>query len=186
MAGGMMNGGKKNGRYRPMAEINVTPMVDVMLVLLIIFMVTAPLLTTAVNVDLPKTAAAPTPQDDKPLTVAVNSQGQIFLQDTEVQLADLTAKLQAIVQNNTDKKIFVRGDKGNSYGRMLEVMGTIYQGGFTKVALLTDPSGGANTQSPGSVSTGVPPTNPGVRAPAGTGPAGAGLPRPAPSAGTRP
>jgi biopolymer transport protein TolR len=165
MAGGLIGGGKRTGRYRPMAEINITPMVDVMLVLLIIFMVTAPLLTSAVNVDLPKTAAAPTPQDDKPLTVSVNAQGQIFLQETEVQLADLIGKLQAIAQNNPDKKIFVRGDKGNSYGRMLEVMGTIYQGGFTKVALLTDPSGGANTQNPGSVSTGIAPTNPGQRAP---------------------
>jgi biopolymer transport protein TolR len=156
MAGGMMDRGGKRGRYRPMAEINVTPMVDVMLVLLIIFMVTAPLLTTAVNVDLPKTAAAPTPQDDKPLTVSVNAQGQIYLQDEEVQLPDLINKLQAIAQNNPDKKIFVRGDRGNSYGRMLEVMGTIYQGGFTKVALLTDPSGG-NSQQPGSVTTGPQP-----------------------------
>ncbi len=173
MAGGLM-GGKKGGRYRPVSEINVTPMVDVMLVLLIIFMVTAPLLTSAVNVDLPKTAAAPTPQDDKPVTVSVNAQGQIFLQEAEVQLPDLIGKLQAIAQNNPDKKIFVRGDKGNSYGRMLEVMGTIYQGGFTKVALLTDPSGGANSQNPGSVSTGTPPTNPGARPPAAPG-----LPRPA-------
>ncbi len=163
MAGGLM-GGKKGGRYRPMAEINVTPMVDIMLVLLIIFMVTAPLLTTTVNVDLPKTAAAPTPQDEAPLTISVNLQGVIYLQDSEVQLSDLVSKLQAISQNKTDKKIFVRGDKGNSYGRMLEVMGTIYQGGFTKVALLTDPSGGV-TQSSGSVSTGAPPTNVGSPAP---------------------
>ncbi len=150
MAGGLMNGNGKgrNGRYRPVSEINVTPMVDVMLVLLIIFMVTAPLLTSAVNVDLPKTSAAPTPQDDKPLTVSVNAQGQIFLQEAEVQLPELITKLQAVAQNDADKKIFVRGDKGNSYGRMLEVMGTIYQGGFTKVALLTDPSAGTNPLVP--------------------------------------
>ncbi len=181
MVGGLI-GTNKNSRYRPMAEINVTPMVDVMLVLLIIFMVTAPLLTSSVNVDLPKTSAAPTPQDDKPLTISVNAQGQIYLQDAEVQLSDLVSKLQAIMQTAPDKKIFVRGDQANSYGRMLEVMGTIYQGGFTKVALLTDPSGGANTQSPGSVSTAPPPTNPGAR-PAPAAPAGVGIPRPA---GTRP
>ena len=149
MAGGLM-GGNKNGRYRPMSEINVTPMVDVMLVLLIIFMVTAPLLTTSVNVDLPKTAAAPTPQDDKPLTVVVDATGKVFLQDQEIDVADLVVKLKAISQDNPDKKIFVRGDKGNSYGRMLEVMGTIYQGGFTKVALLTDPSGGGTAAAPGA------------------------------------
>ncbi len=162
-----MDRGTRKGRYRPMAEINVTPMVDVMLVLLIIFMVTAPLLTSAVNVDLPKTQAAPTPQDDKPLTVSVNSQGQIYLQEEEVQLPDLISKLQAISQNNPDKKIFVRGDRGNSYGRMLEVMGTIYQGGFTKVALLTDPSGGGNAQSPGSVTTGPQPPGGAQRPPTG-------------------
>jgi biopolymer transport protein TolR len=143
MAGGLIGGGGRKGRHRPMAEINVTPMVDVMLVLLIIFMVTAPLLTSSVNVDLPKTAAAPTPQDDAPLTISVRADGSVYLQEGEVQLGDLVAKLRAISENKTDKKIFVRGDKGNTYGRMLEVMGTIYQGGFTKVALLTDPSGTA-------------------------------------------
>ncbi len=167
MAMGSMPRDGRRGRYRPMAEINVTPMVDVMLVLLIIFMVTAPLLTSAVNVDLPKTQAAPTPQDDKPLTVSVNAQGQIFLQEEEVQLPDLINKLQAIAQNNADKKIFVRGDRGNSYGRMLEVMGTIYQGGFTKVALLTDPSGAGGTESNGSVTTGPIPPGGATRAPTG-------------------
>ena len=145
MAGGLMGGGvgsgRKSGRYRPMAEINVTPMVDVMLVLLIIFMVTAPLLTSAVNVDLPKTAAGAAPQDDKPLTISVNAQGQVFLQEEQIEVADLVVKLKAISEGNNDKKILVRGDKGNSYGRMLEVMAVITQGGFTKMALLSDPSG---------------------------------------------
>jgi biopolymer transport protein TolR len=140
MAGGLM-GGNKGGRYRPMSEINVTPMVDVMLVLLIIFMVTAPLLTSAVNVDLPKAAAGPSPQDDKPLTISVNAAGDIFLQEEKIDIGDLVAKLKAISEGNADKKILVRGDKGNSYGRMLEVMGVITQGGFTKMALLSDPSG---------------------------------------------
>jgi biopolymer transport protein TolR len=154
MAGGLMGGGvgsgRKNGRYRPMAEINVTPMVDVMLVLLIIFMVTAPLLTSAVNVDLPKTAAAPAPQDDKPLTISVNAQGQVFLQDEQIEVGDLVTKLKAISEGNNDKKILVRGDKGNSYGRMLEVMAVITQGGFTKMALLSDPSGTTPSPSTGT------------------------------------
>lgn len=141
MAGGLIGGPRKGGRYRPMAEINITPMVDVMLVLLIIFMVTAPLLTASVNVDLPKAEAAPAPQDDKPLTVSIDAGGQIFLQDEKIDLPELVTKLQAISQGKTDKKILVRGDKANSYGRMLEVMATITQGGFTKMALLSDPSG---------------------------------------------
>ncbi len=142
MAGGSI-GGKGRGRYRPLAEINVTPLVDVMLVLLIIFMVTAPLMSSAVNIDLPKVAATPINQDSEPLKVQVNAEGKVFLQDEAIELADLIAKLQAIAKNNKDRRIFVRGDKGNSYGRMLEVMATIIQGGFTKVALMTDPSGAA-------------------------------------------
>ena len=130
-------------RYKPLAEINVTPLVDVMLVLLIIFMVTAPLLTASVNVDLPKAEAAPAPQDDKPLTVSVNGEGKIYLQDEQIELGELVAKLQAISQGKSDKKILVRGDKGKSYGTMLQVMATITQGGFTHLALLSDPSGGA-------------------------------------------
>jgi biopolymer transport protein TolR len=126
------------GRYRPLAEINVTPLVDVMLVLLIIFMVTAPLMTSGVPVDLPKTSAQPLNSDAEPLTVSVNAEGKIFLQDQEVQLEELVGKLQAIAQNNADRRIFVRGDKGITYGRIMEVMGTITQGGFTKVALLAE------------------------------------------------
>src|SRR5580704_3770292 len=140
MAMSFRSGRGRNGRYRPLAEINVTPLVDVMLVLLIIFMVTAPLMTTSVNIDLPKVAATPVNQDSEPLRVQVDSQGNVFLQDTPVQTDELIAKLQAIAQDNKDRRIFVRGDKANSYGRMLEVMATIIQGGFTKVALLTDPS----------------------------------------------
>jgi biopolymer transport protein TolR len=134
------SGGRK-ARYQPLSEINVTPFVDVMLVLLIIFMVAAPLMNTAVNVDLPKTTASPVNQDSEPLNVSVNSQGQVFLQDQSVQLPELAAKLTAIAQDQKDRRIFVRGDKANSYGTMMEVMGVIIQGGFTKVSLLTDPSG---------------------------------------------
>jgi biopolymer transport protein TolR len=150
MAGGIM-GGKGRGRYRPLAEINVTPLVDVMLVLLIIFMVTAPLMSSAVNIDLPKVAATPINQDSEPLKVQVNAEGRVFLQDEPMELADLIAKLQAIAKDNKDRRIFVRGDKGNSYGRMLEVMATIIQGGFTKVALMTDPSGVAPSVVPAAV-----------------------------------
>ena len=138
-----MNSGRRggrSGRYRPLSEINVTPLVDVMLVLLIIFMVTAPLMTTSVNIDLPKVAATPINQDSEPLRVQVDSQGDVYLQDDKIDLPDLVAKLQAIAPNQNDRRIFVRGDKANSYGRMLEVMATIIQGGFTKVSLLTDPS----------------------------------------------
>ena len=142
MAASFQTGRGRNGRYRPLAEINVTPLVDVMLVLLIIFMVTAPLMSTAVNVDLPKVATTPVAQDSEPLTISVNAQGQVYLQDQQVELPDLVAKLQAISQDNKDRRIFVRGDKANQYGRIIEVMGTIVQGGFTKAALLSEPPAG--------------------------------------------
>jgi biopolymer transport protein TolR len=130
--------GGRHGRYRPLAEINVTPMVDVMLVLLIIFMVTAPLMTSGVPVDLPKTNAQPLNSDSEPLTVSIKADGSIFLQDQAVDVSEIVAKLQAIAQNNPERRIFVRGDKDLAYGRIMEVMGTITQGGFTKVALLAE------------------------------------------------
>jgi biopolymer transport protein TolR len=126
------------GRYRPLSEINVTPLVDVMLVLLIIFMVTAPLMTSGVSVDLPKTDAKPLNTDSQPLTVSIDAKGQIFLQDQQLQLSELVTKLQAIAQNNQDRRIFVRGDKDLAYGRIMEIMGTITQGGFTRVAFLAE------------------------------------------------
>jgi biopolymer transport protein TolR len=138
MAFSLSNGGKGRGRYRPLAEINVTPRVDVMLVLLIIFMVTAPLMTSGVSVDLPKTSAQPLNSDSEPLTVTIKADGAIFLQDQAVEIGDLVAKLQAIAKNNPERRIFVRGDKDLAYGRIMEVMGTITQGGFTKVALLAE------------------------------------------------
>ena len=137
---------KGRGRYRPLAESNVTPLVDVMLVLLIVFMVAAPLMTSGVNVDLPKTSAAPLNQDSEPLTVSVNAEGKIFLQESEAPLPELVTKLQAISQNKPDRRIFVRGDKGLAYGRIMEVMATITQGGFTKVALLAEQSGAPAAQ----------------------------------------
>jgi len=121
-----------------MSDINVTPMVDVMLVLLVIFMVTAPLLTAGVQVDLPKTQAATLAGKDEPLSISVDSQGRIFLQETEVELGALAPRLIAITHNNPDARIFVRGDKAISYGRVMEVMGTVNAAGFTKVALVTE------------------------------------------------
>jgi biopolymer transport protein TolR len=137
MAGGMIGpGGNGRRRYRPMAEINVTPLVDVMLVLLIVFMITAPMITSGVNVNLPQANAKPVNSDAKPITITVNAQDQIYLQNSQVQLSNLVATLQQISQNNSDQRVFVRGDKDVSYGDMLQVMATITQGGFTKVALL--------------------------------------------------
>jgi biopolymer transport protein TolR len=133
--------GSVRGRYRPLSEINVTPLVDVMLVLLIIFMVTAPLMTSGVSVDLPKTNAQPINNDSQPLTVTIRANGDIYLQDEPVPLEDVVGKLKAIAQNNPDRRIFVRGDKELPYGRIMQLMGIITQGGFTHVALLAEQPG---------------------------------------------
>jgi len=171
MAGSIPGGGRRRrARYQPLAEINVTPMVDVMLVLLIIFMVAAPLMSTAVNVDLPKTAASPINQDSEPLNVSVDATGQVFLQDQAIDLGELVVKLAAIAQEQKDRRIFVRGDRANSYGTMLEVMGTIIQGGFTKVSLLTDPSGArAAPVSPPATTPPAPPSGAASPRPPGRG-----------------
>ncbi len=121
-----------------MSEINVTPMVDVMLVLLVIFMVTAPLLTVGVTVDLPKTKASAIPGEDEPLAVSVDAKGDIYLQDAQIELAGLVPRLVAITGNNPEIRIFIRGDKGIDYGQVMEVMGTINAAGFRKVALITE------------------------------------------------
>jgi len=138
--------GKGRGRYRAMAEINVTPLVDVMLVLLIIFMVAAPLMTVGVPIDLPKTNASALNQETEPLTISVNAEGKIFIQESEVPLENLVAQLRAILAaqpaGQPERRIFVRGDRGINYGRVMEVMGTVSAAGFTKVALLAEqPSG---------------------------------------------
>ncbi len=125
-------------RYRPMAEINVTPFVDVMLVLLVVFMVTAPLLTVGVEVDLPETNATGLPGDDEPLTVSIDAEGMVFLQELEVDLSELIPKLQAVAAERPDLRIFVRGDKGVAYGRVMQVMGTINAAGFGEVGLVTE------------------------------------------------
>ncbi len=132
----------KRRQTRPMSEINVTPMVDVMLVLLVIFMVTAPLLTVGVKVDLPKTQASEIKGEDEPLAVTVDGRGRVFLQDTEVKMDALVPRLKAIAGSKSDLRIFVRGDKAIHYGRIMEVMSAIHAGGFRKVALLTEPIDG--------------------------------------------
>jgi len=149
MAFSLNQRGSAQSRYRPLAEINVTPMVDVMLVLLIIFMVTAPLMTSGVSVDLPKTNAQPINNDSQPLTVSVRANGDVYMQDEQVALPDVVGKLKAIAQNNPDRRIFVRGDKDLPYGRIMELMGIITQGGFTHVALLAEQTGPGPTPAPG-------------------------------------
>ena len=131
---------KSSSRSRSlMSEINVTPFVDVMLVLLIVFMVTAPMLTVGVPVNLPNSEADSLPDDQEPLTLSINSKGETFIQDTKVAFNELVPKLLAISKNRTDTRIYVRGDKNINYGRVLEVMGTLSGAGFSKVALISEP-----------------------------------------------
>lgn len=143
MGGALMQsgGGGRRGRragHRPVADINVTPLVDVMLVLLIVFMVTAPLLTVAVPIDLPKAQAQSVKQDKEPLVISIDAKGGVYLQESQSELDALVAKLQAITGSNPEARIFVRGDKGVPYGRIMEVMGTINAAGYTKVALVAE------------------------------------------------
>ena len=139
-AGAAAVAGRRRHRRRPvMAEINVTPMVDVMLVLLIIFMVSAPLLTVGVPLDLPQTRAKSLSQDKEPLTVSVTAQG-VYLQNTEIPVEELVPKLKAITEarGGADERIFVRGDKAVEYGTVMKVMGRLSEAGFTRVALVTE------------------------------------------------
>ena len=122
--------------YRPRSESNVTPFVDVMLVLLVVFMITAPLLTVGVPVDLPEASSPLLQGQDEPLTITVDAGGTIFIQETEVALDDLVARLVAITDRKADTRIFLRGDQAIQYGRVVEVMATIGSAGFTKVALV--------------------------------------------------
>ncbi|MEO1224245.1 MAG: protein TolR [Pseudomonadota bacterium] len=139
---GMNNGGLRggNGRrgYRPMAEINVTPFVDVMLVLLIVFMVTAPLLTVGVPVDLPRTEAQNISEQDEPLVVSVTEAGVIYVQESEVEMANLVPLLIAVTDANPEAQIFIRGDRALLYGRIMEVMGAINAAGFQRVSLVAE------------------------------------------------
>ena len=139
---GTTGGGKRRGRARRgvMAEINVTPMVDVMLVLLIIFMVSAPLLTVGVPIDLPQTQAKGLDNDREPLTISVNTKGQVYLQNSEIKVDELVPKLQAITQarGGMDERIYVRGDRKVDYGTVMRVMGRLSSAGYRRVALVTE------------------------------------------------
>ena len=140
--GTVMDGGRRHRRRRGvMSEINVTPMVDVMLVLLIIFMVSAPLLTVGVPIDLPPSQAKSLDQDKEPLTLSLNQEGKIFLQNTEIGVEELVPKLKAISEargGGFEERIYVRGDRKVDYGTVMKVMGRISGAGFHRVALVTD------------------------------------------------
>jgi biopolymer transport protein TolR len=137
------------GRYRPMSEINVTPLVDVMLVLLVVFMVTAPLLTVGVPVELPQTQAPQINEAKEPLVITVNREGVIFIQETSVPVESLIVRLQSITGSNPDAVLYVRGDKEINYGRVLEVMSLVSAAGFRKVSLVAEaPKGRAVAARP--------------------------------------
>jgi len=125
-------------KRRLMSEINVTPMVDVMLVLLVIFMVTAPLLTVGVPVDLPQTKAPAINEPKEPLVITIDAKGEVYLQNSKIDAKDLAARLAAITSNNPDAAIYVRGDRAIDYGRVLEIMGIVSAAGFTKVSLIAE------------------------------------------------
>jgi biopolymer transport protein TolR len=130
---------RRGRRSQPMAEINITPMVDVMLVLLIIFMVAAPLMTVGVPVELPKTAANALPsEEEEPLTVTITAEGTLSIQNTEVAPGELIAKLQAIAAERTSDRIFLRADGANEWNKVAEVMGALNAGGFSNIGLVTD------------------------------------------------
>ena len=166
-AGSSVGGGRfRRRRYAPIADINVTPMVDVMLVLLVIFMITAPLLQVGVPVDLPKTSAQQVGGKDEPLVVSVNSKDEVFLGETKFELAELSAKLKAVHEEKPDQRVFIRGDKAINYGRMMEVMGVVIDSGFRQLGLLGEQGGAAPA---------------GGGAPAGAGRPAAPAPTPAPA-----
>ena len=133
-------GKRRHHRRAVMSQINVTPMVDVMLVLLIIFMVSAPLLTVGVPIDLPQTQAKSLDQNREPLTLSVNLQGKVFLQNSEIPLEELVPKLQAVTaaRGGYDERIYVRGDRKVDYGTVMRVMGRLSSAGFRRVALVTE------------------------------------------------
>lgn len=141
MGAAIPRGRRGRGRRRGglLSEINVTPFVDVMLVLLIVFMVTAPLLTAGIAVELPKTDAKALPAEKEPLTVTVLKSGEIYLQETPIEIADLLARLEAIAEAGYEQRIFVRGDAEADYGRVAEIMATMNAAGYSNIGLVTDP-----------------------------------------------
>ena len=137
-SGNRRGNGHAAGRYRPMSEINVTPLVDVMLVLLVVFMVTAPLLSVGVPVDLPQTQAPPINEPKEPLVITVNREGAVYVQETSVPIDSLVERLQSITGSNPEAVLYVRGDKDINYGRILEVMSLVSSAGFRKVSLVAE------------------------------------------------
>ena len=147
MAGGIRapsvraGGRRRHLRHVPMSEINVTPLVDVMLVLLIVFMIAAPLLTVGVPVDLPKAQSKPLQGDQEPLTVTVDHEGKIFLQETPVELDQLVPRLVAIAANGYDQRVYIRGDQNINYGTVMQVMAQMSSAGFTRIGLVNEQPG---------------------------------------------
>jgi biopolymer transport protein TolR len=142
LAAGVQVGARRRRRARrsgAINEINMTPFIDVMLVLLIIFMVAAPLMTVGVPLDLPQTKAAPLNVDAKPITLSIRATGQVFLGEAELRDDEIIAKLQASAKQGVDERVFVRGDKKVDYGRVAQVMAIVTGGGFKRVALVTEP-----------------------------------------------
>jgi biopolymer transport protein TolR len=135
--GGGRRRGRGGRRAAPVSEINITPFVDVMLVLLIIFMVAAPLMTAGVPVDLPETAAKPLQGDNEPITISVTADGKIFIQNTEIPMDEVVPKLTAIAENGYEERIFVKGDQTAAYGTMMQIMGRINAAGFKRLGLVT-------------------------------------------------
>lgn len=129
---------RRRMRGRPMTEINVAPFVDVMLVLVVIFMIAAPLLTVGVPVDLPKAAVDPLNDEKEPLIITVDAEGRVYLQETEIEESVLIPRLVAVSEANPDLRVFVRGDRAINYGRVVEVMGLVSEAGFAKVALIAE------------------------------------------------
>lgn len=135
-------GRRTGGTYRPMAEINVTPFVDVMLVLLIVFMVAAPLLTAGVSVDLPDARASSIhDSDDKPIEITVDKSGQVYIGESEIDGSVLVDKLKAMTEGNNEQRIYIRGDQGLAYGKVMDVIAMVNGAGFRKVALITNNQG---------------------------------------------
>lgn len=141
MAAGVSHQSRRGGRRRRRmnAEINVTPLVDVMLVLLIVFMVAAPLLSVGVPVELPKTDAKALPAEEEPITITVNADGLVYIQDTEIALDDLAPRLEAISVNGYDERIYLRADEDSDYGAVIKVMARVNAAGFSNLGLVTDP-----------------------------------------------
>ncbi|MGV1013969.1 MAG: ExbD/TolR family protein [Methyloceanibacter sp.] len=139
---------REEGEYRPISEINITPMVDVMLVLLIIFMITAPLLVAGVPVELPNTSAARISQPQKPVIVSVAADGSLFIREEQVSRETLIGKLQALRAGEGDAVVYVRADRSNSYGHVMEILGLVGQSGYPRVSLLSQPKSNGGIPAP--------------------------------------